>query len=193
MKKNIVWVVVILFFFPSFVFSKVKPSTRIENIKHVEPGRWAFSFQGFGEIPINPTIRDEYRSGFGVATRLGYGFWEGLSVEGEFQYDLLFRENGPTPDQGNKNLWSLSPGLRYTTNILQEDIAWYSFGLTGITFDYTKGNQGKIAVHLGAGTGLDFNLTDKFSIGPIFKYRFFIENDDIHLISMGAAFTYLFD
>lgn len=164
-----------------------------QKIRHVEPGRTAFSFQAFGDIPLNQEVHKTFRSGMGFGGRLGYGFWEGLSLEGDFQYDVLFHENGPQPDEGNKNLWTVAPGLRYTTHLIQDDISGYVLSLVGITVDYTKGNTSAAEFSFAVGTGLDFNLTENFSVGPALKYRLIVEKTDIHLMNIGAAFTYLFN
>lgn len=161
--------------------------------KHIEPGRYAFSFQGFGDISTNERTRKKFRTGLGGAGRLGYGFGQGLSLEGEFSYDLLFRDGDLTKDAGNKNLYSLDTGLRYTAYILQDDISWYGVPLFGLTFDHTRGEVSTFNFNYALVTGLDFNLTENFSVGPLFKYRHVVEDIDVQLITLGAAFTYLFD
>lgn len=165
----------------------------------LEKGRWAFSFQGLGDIPTNQRAREHFRSGLGAGLRTGYGFWEGLSVELEFQYDLLLKEKGTNSVKENKNLFTLAPGLRYTGYFIQDEMSWYLFFLPGVTFDYTKSVESSFNFSYAGGIGLDFDLTENLYVGPVFKYRHVVEDIvydhdmDIHLISIGASFTYLFD
>ncbi len=161
--------------------------------KRLEPGRWAFSFKVIGDIPINSPIHNRFKSGLGAGARAGYGFWEGLSLEGDFQYDRLFREGGPAEDEGDKNLTSVAAGLRYTFSLLRDDISAYLYGVPGVTFDYTQGNKNNFELSYALGTGMDFNLTERFSVGPLVQFRQIFEASDIDLISIGAAFTYLFN
>lgn len=165
----------------------------------LEKGRWAFSFQGFGDIPTNQRAREHFRSGLGAGIRTGYGFWEGLSVEGEFQYDLLLKEKGTTQLKENKNLFTLAPGLRYTAYLVSDEMSWYLSLLPGVTFDYTKSVESSFNFSYAVATGFDFDLTENLYVGPVFKYRHVIEDIiydhdmDVHLISIGASVTYLFD
>ncbi len=162
-------------------------------VKRIEPGRWAFSFKAVGNIPVNSPIHNRFKSGLGVGARAGYGFWQGLSVEGDFQYDLLFREGGPADDEEDKNLFSLASGLRYTFSLLRDDIGAYLYFVPGITFDYTKGANNNFELSYAVGTGMDFNLTERLSVGPLTQFRHIFEDSDIDLVSVGAAFTYIFD
>ncbi len=184
-------VVLMCFFLSANSFAQKAPEKI--KAKRILPGRWAFSFQGFGDFARNDRTRKKFRTGLGGGGRMGYGFWEGVSLEGEFSYDLLFRDHGATKDAGNKNLYSLDTGLRYTAYILQDDISWYSSPLFGLTFDYTRGEVSKFALNYVLVTGIDINFTENFSIGPLFKYRHIVEDDDVQLMTVGAAFTYLFD
>ncbi|MBI3017428.1 MAG: porin family protein [Deltaproteobacteria bacterium] len=162
-------------------------------IKRIEPGRWAFSFKMVGDIPVKSAIKSRFKSGLGAGARVGYGFWQGLSVEGDFQYDRLFREGGIADDEGDKNLYSLAAGLRYTVSLLRDDISTYLYFTPGFTFDYTKGARNNFELSYAVGTGMDFNLTERLSIGPLAQFRHIFEDTDIYLMSVGAVFTYIFD
>src|SRR3989338_3866277 len=161
-------------------------------VKRIEPGRWAFSFKAVGDIPVS-AIHDRFKSGLGAGARVGYGFWQGLSVEGDFQYDRLFREEGPADDEGDKNLYSLAAGLRYSISLLRDDISTYLYFFPGTTLDYTKGAKNNFELSYALGTGMDFNLTEMLSVGPLVQFRQIFEDSDISLVSIGAAFTYIFD
>ncbi|MBI3019674.1 MAG: outer membrane beta-barrel protein [Deltaproteobacteria bacterium] len=162
-------------------------------VKRIEPGRWAFSFKMVGDIPVKSAVHDRFKSGLGAGARAGYGFWQGLSVEGDFQYDRLFREGGIADDEGDKNLTSLAAGLRYTVSLLQDDIAAYLYLVPGFTFDYTKGAKNNFELSYAIGTGMDFNLSERLSVGPLVQFRHIFEEVDIYLVSVGAAFTYIFN
>ena len=162
-------------------------------VKRIEPGRWAFSFKAIGDIPVNSPIKNRFKSGLGAGARVGYGFWQGLSVEGDFQYDLLFREGGVAEDEGDKNLYSLAAGLRYTVSLFRDDIGAYLYLVPGTTFDYTKGAKNNFELSYAIGTGMDFNLTERLSVGPLAQFRQIFEDSDINLVSVGAAFAYIFD
>ncbi|MBI2646343.1 MAG: outer membrane beta-barrel protein [Deltaproteobacteria bacterium] len=138
-------------------------------------------------------IKSRFKSGLGAGARVGYGFWQGLSVEGDFQYDRLFREGGIADDEGDKNLYSLAAGLRYTVSLLRDDISTYLYFTPGFTFDYTKGARNNFELSYAVGTGMDFNLTERLSIGPLAQFRHIFEDTDIYLMSVGAVFTYIFD
>lgn len=163
-------------------------------VKRIEPGRWAFSFKAVGNIPVKSAIKDRFKSGLGAGARAGYGFWQGLSVEGDFQYDRLYREGGPADDEGEfKNLTSLAAGLRYTMSLLRDDISIYLYLTPGFTFDYTEGAKNNFELSYAVGTGMDFNLTERLSVGPLTQFRHIFEETDIYLVSVGAVFTYIFD
>lgn len=187
--KNHVGFLVFVF----LILSSLNSFGAIRKIKRIEPGRWAFSFQGFGNISTNDRTRKKFRTGLGGAGRMGYGFWQGLSIEGEFQYDLLFRDGEVTKDAGDKQLYSLSTGLRYTAYLLEDDIAWYGFPLVGLTYDWTRGEVSSFDFNYALGTGIDINLTENLSAGPLFKYRHVVEDTDVQYIMIGASSTYLFD
>ena len=169
--------------------------------KHVisrEPGRWMASFSALGDIPLNKQVRDNFRSGLGVGARVGYGFLNGLSVETEFQYDLLFREGGSNRISENKNLFSLTPGLRYTVDFLP-DMSWHVLALFGSTYDYTRDINSRFCLSYAVGTGLDFGLTENLFVGPTVRYRHVIEQRkrpldmDVKLLSFGVSASYLYD
>jgi len=163
-------------------------------------GRWAFAYQAFGNIPVNSRLRNSTKSGLGVGVRTGYGFGRGLSVEAEFQYDLLFEEGGSNEIRENKNLLSLAPGLRYTVDFVS-DMSGYLFGLAGATYDYTENVTSTFSLNYAAGVGVDFGLTENLSIGPQVKYRHVIKDEhrklnskiDVQYVSIGVAMTYLYD
>ena len=191
MKRVIFFLMVALGILKGFS-SYGAPDNKLD-VKRIEPGRWAFSFKIVGVIPVSSPIRDRFKSGLGAGARVGYGFWQGLSVEGDFQYDRLFREGGPGDDEGDKNLTSFAAGLRYTLSLLRDDIGAYLYFLPGTTFDYTRGNRNNFELSYALGTGMDFNLTEMLSIGPLIQFRQIFEDSDINLVSIGAAFTYIFD
>ena len=204
MKILQIIIVMLLFFFASqtaFVHAAGEERQRAVKRKPVklEKGRWAFSFQGLGDITTNQRARKHFRSGLGVGLRTGYGFWEGLSGELEFQYDLLLKEKGTNKIEENKNLYTLAPGLRYTGYFIKDEMSWYLFVLPGVTFDYTKSINSTFNFSYAGGMGFDFDLTENLYVGPVFKYRHVVEDVvddhdmDVHLISIGAAVTYLFD
>lgn len=199
--KTIIVLLLFLSFQAAFVHAAGEERQRAVKRTPVklEKGRWAFSFQGLGDIPTNQRARKHFRSGLGAGLRTGYGFWEGLSVELEFQYDLLLKEKGTNKIEENKNLYTLAPGLRYTDYFIKDAMSWYLFVLPGVTFDYTKSINSTFNFSYAGGMGFDFDLTENLYVGPVFKYRHVVEdvvNDfdmDVHLISIGASVTYLFD
>src|SRR3989344_1732128 len=202
MKKSLFFVVLLLpFILMGNSYAQSKPHDNKPKKRRVVPrgpGHWARSYGIYGDVPVNSRTRDHYRSGLGLNGRAGYGFGKGLSVELDFQYDLLFKEGGNNKLEENKNLLSFAPGLRYTVDLVR-DMSWYDLGLTGVTYDYTKTHQSTWNLSYALGTGVGFAITEDLQFGPEVRFRHVLEKEldendmETQLVSVGVSVTYTYD
>ena len=207
MKKGLIFVVLLL---PLIValegYAQTKPAeetpskqtSKKRRVIPRAPGHWAWSYGVYGDIPVNSRTRDHYKSGLGLNGRAGYGFGKGLSVELDFQYDLLFKEGGNNKLEENKNLLSFAPGLRYTVDLVR-DMSLYGLALTGVTYDYTKSHQSTWNLSYAVGTGIGFGITENLQFGPEVRFRHVLEKEldendmETQLVSLGISLTYVYD
>ena len=186
MKKHILFLLVFCFLFG---VSSGQARQRYA-VKKGKPGKWATSFIADGGIVTSTSQRRTHRAGLGGAFRVGYGFWEGISVEGDFAYDLLFVEDSKGRD--NLHLISLNTGMRYSRYILQDDLSLYASPLVGLTIGLEDNHDTLSDFSYVLAAGLDAHVTDRLSLGPVFRYRHVLAEVDIHLINLCVCATYLF-
>ncbi|MBI4040613.1 MAG: hypothetical protein HY390_01970 [Deltaproteobacteria bacterium] len=156
------------------------------------PGKWATSFQAYGSIPVNDALKRGYDPGFGGAFRLAYGFWSGVSVEGDVSYELLFAKSGKADKGENKHLISLDTGLRYSFYLLRKKLSMYGCPLLGVTVDLTHQKSVEVDFNYVLQTGVDVHVDEDLTLGPLFKFRHVLSDVDIYLVQVGAQATYYF-
>lgn len=153
-------------------------------------GVWEFSLNHQVVVPTNTHVRNDFNAGVGSAFRTGYGFWDSFSLEGEVEYDRLFRDED-SPLLFDKNLFNFGFGGRYTWDILTRRLNHYVYLLPGFSIDITKKVRSDVDVSYSLGTGTDWYLTHDLKMGPLIKFRHVVASQDIFMFDLGLAVTYL--